>query len=83
MNAMTYFFVCGDNSRQIFQAGKAENLHEKFPYVDIIFGTHNLHRLKDYILLKQNRKKAVIEIEDDEGYVFEGENPVRTSYPAC
>lgn len=63
------------------QSGKADNLHEKFPYVDIIFGTHNLHRLKDYILLKQNRKKAVIEIEEDEGYVFEGENPVRTSYP--
>ncbi len=63
------------------QSGKADNLHKKFPYVDIIFGTHNLHRLKDYILLKQNRKKAVIEIEEDEGYVFEGENPVRTSYP--
>ncbi len=63
------------------QAGKADGLHEKFPYVDIIFGTHNLHKLKDYVLLKQKQKKAVIEIEGDEGVICEGENPVRTSYP--
>ena len=28
------------------QMGKAENLHEKFPYVDIIFGTHNFRAAK-------------------------------------
>lgn len=63
------------------QMGKAENLHEKFPYVDIIFGTHNLGKLKDYILKKIATKKAVIEIEDSEGEISEGENPLRTSYP--
>ena len=63
------------------QMGKAANLHEKFPYVDIIFGTHNLHKLKDYILLKQKRKKALIEIEEDDGCVCEGEQPFRTSFP--
>lgn len=31
------------------QMNKAENLHEKFPYVDIIFGTHNLHNLRQLI----------------------------------
>lgn len=63
------------------QMGKAENLHEKFPYVDIIFGTHNLNKLKDYILLKQSRKKAVIRIEEKEGAICEDEKPLRTSYP--
>ncbi len=63
------------------QMGKAENLHEKFPYVDIIFGTHNLHKLKDYLILKQKQKKPVISVEDDEGIVFEGDKPYRTSYP--
>lgn len=63
------------------QMGKAENLHEKFPYVDIIFGTHNLGKLKDYILKKITTKKAVIEIEDSEGEISEGEKPLRTSYP--
>lgn len=63
------------------QMGKAENLHEKFPYVDIIFGTHNLNKLKDYILLKEKQKKAVIKIEDCDGSVSEDDKPFRTSYP--
>ncbi len=63
------------------QMGKAENLHEKFPYVDIIFGTHNLNKFKDYIVLKQSRKKAIIEIDEREGEVCEDEKPLRTSYP--
>ncbi|MCM1437965.1 MAG: tRNA (N6-isopentenyl adenosine(37)-C2)-methylthiotransferase MiaB [Roseburia sp.] len=63
------------------QMNKADNLHEKFPYVDIIFGTHNLNRLKDYILEKQRRKKAVIEIEECDGSIYEGDRPLRTSYP--
>ena len=63
------------------QMGKAENVKSKFPYVDIIFGTHNLHKLKEMILLKEKQKKAVIQIEDDDGSIFEGDMPYRTSYP--
>jgi tRNA-2-methylthio-N6-dimethylallyladenosine synthase len=63
------------------QMNKAENLHEKFPFVDIIFGTHNLNRLKDLILQKSKQKKAVIEIEDSEGDICEEDHPLRTSYP--
>ncbi len=63
------------------QMGKAENLHEKFPYVDVIFGTHNLNNFKELILKKQKSKKSVIEIKDSEGEIYEGEKPFRTSYP--
>ena len=63
------------------QIGKAETLHEKFPFVDIIFGTHNVGKLKDYVFLKQQRKKPVIEIEQTEGRVDEDCKPLRTSYP--
>jgi tRNA-2-methylthio-N6-dimethylallyladenosine synthase len=66
------------------QMGKAENLHEKFPYVDIIFGTHNLNHLKDLILQKQHAKtrKPLIEIMEKEGEICENEEkPLRTSYP--
>ena len=63
------------------QMGKAENIKSKFPYVDIIFGTHNLHKLKEFILLKEKQKKAVIRIEDDDGTIFEDDTPLRTSYP--
>jgi len=63
------------------QIGKADVLHEKFPYVDIIFGTHNLNKLKDFILKKQKQKKAVIEVVESEGEICEDEKPLRTSYP--
>lgn len=63
------------------QMGKAENLHEKFPFVDVIFGTHNLGKLKDFILKKQTQKKAVIEIPDDDGKVYAELPKLRTSYP--
>ena len=63
------------------QINKADSLHEKFPYVDIIFGTHNLNKLKEYITEKRGRKKPVIEIEQCDGSVFEGDVPLRTSYP--
>lgn len=63
------------------QMGKAENLKSKFPYVDIIFGTHNLHKLKDYILQKEKQKKAVISIEDYDGTIVEVDKPYRTSFP--
>ena len=63
------------------QMGKADNVKSKFPFVDIIFGTHNLHKLKDYILMKEKQKKAVISIEEFDGTIIEGEKPYRTSYP--
>lgn len=63
------------------QIGKATDLHDKFSYVDIIFGTHNLGKLKDYIMKKQSQKKAVIEIPDDDGKVYEETKSLRTSYP--
>ena len=63
------------------QMNKAENLHEKFPYVDIIFGTHNLHNLKGLIEKKLKMRKTLIEIEDSEGEICEDDKPLRTSYP--
>ncbi len=63
------------------QMNKAENLHEKFPYVDIIFGTHNLHNLKELIEKKLNSRKTVIEIENTDGSICEDDSPLRTSYP--
>lgn len=63
------------------QIGKADILHEKFPYVDVIFGTHNLGKLREYVLKKQSQKKAVIEIIEDDGKVYEECPSLRTSYP--
>ncbi len=47
------------------QFGAAEKLHKTFPFVDIIFGTHNLCEFERLLAEKQGRKKALIEIIED------------------
>ncbi|MCD8294189.1 MAG: tRNA (N6-isopentenyl adenosine(37)-C2)-methylthiotransferase MiaB [Clostridia bacterium] len=63
------------------QIGKADILHKKFPYVDIIFGTHNLDNLQSLIEKKLAQKKAVIEVLECDGSVPEDEVMLRSSYP--
>ena len=63
------------------QAHKAEELKKKFPFVDIIFGTHNLDSLQKLIEMKSGRKKSVIDVWEKEGEISEGDEPFRTSYP--
>lgn len=63
------------------QPGKAAELKKKFPFVDIIFGTHNLEELQSLIEQKQSRKKSVIDVWGKEGDVTETDEPFRTSYP--
>lgn len=65
------------------QQGAAEKLRKKFPFVDIVFGTHNLEELGRLIDLKLGRKKAVVEVAEGKMCV-EGEDEdksFRTSYP--
>ncbi len=63
------------------QDGYAKILHEKFPFVDIIFGTHNLENFKDLLTKKLSQKKSVIEVLKHETDVIEGTPKTRTSYP--
>lgn len=63
------------------QAGAAEKLRKKFPFVDIVFGTHNLEEFGALLDRKRGRKKAVVEIPDKEGAVREEDISFRTSYP--
>lgn len=63
------------------QKGYAEKLHEKFPFVDIIFGTHNLEDFEQLFTKKINQKKSVISILDKETPIVEGTPKTRTSFP--
>ena len=60
---------------------KAQLLKEKFPFIDIIFGTHNVAELGALIdALREKRKKQVSvlpERKETEDHI----TPVRTSYP--
>ena len=63
------------------EEGKAQLLKEKFPFIDIIFGTHNVAELGALIdALREKRKKQVSvlpERKETEDHI----TPVRTSYP--
>ena len=63
------------------QKGYAEKLHKEFPFVDIIFGTHNLEKFKVMMEEKAERKKTLIEVEDDNEIIYEGTPKTRSSYP--
>ncbi len=63
------------------QNGAAEKLRKKFPFVDIVFGTHNLDELGALIDRKTGTKKAIIDIWEKEGEINETDNSFRTSFP--
>ena len=63
------------------EKGKTEVLKEKFPFIDIMFGTLNLEDLEKLILRKKSQKKRVIEIREKEGEIVEFTDAYRTSYP--
>jgi tRNA-2-methylthio-N6-dimethylallyladenosine synthase len=63
------------------QPNKADVLHQKFPFVDIIFGTHNLEDFKRLLTKKLSQKKTLIEVIETDGCIYEGTPKKRTSYP--
>ena len=63
------------------QPGAAEKLRKKFPFVDIVFGTHNLEEFGALLDQKAGQKKAVVSIPEKEGPVREEDISYRTSYP--
>lgn len=62
------------------QKGAAEKLKKKFPFVDVIFGTHNLCDFMRLLEEKSGRKKTLIEITEEDS---ESENTpmMRSSFP--
>ncbi|MBR2350133.1 MAG: tRNA (N6-isopentenyl adenosine(37)-C2)-methylthiotransferase MiaB [Clostridia bacterium] len=68
------------------QDGMAEVIATKFPFVDIILGTSNIHLLKEKIeeleLRRQRKRGKIISIDNTEKpEVIENVTPYRTSYP--
>jgi tRNA-2-methylthio-N6-dimethylallyladenosine synthase len=54
------------------QKGIPELIKKKYPHVDIIFGTHNIHRLPELLNNALQGKSTIIEIWDAEGDIIEG-----------
>ncbi len=63
------------------QKDYAQKLIEKFPFIDVIFGTHNLENFKQLLLRRLDGEKHVVEVNENEGSITEGTPRERTSYP--
>ena len=63
------------------EKGKTDVLKNKFPFIDIMFGTLNLEELESLILRKKAEKKRVIQIREEAAQIDEQLTPYRTSYP--
>lgn len=58
--------ICGCMAQE---ENVVKDLMEKHPYVDIVFGTHNLHELQDLILKRDGKQQ--IKVLSCEGKVYE------------
>ncbi|MGN1212507.1 MAG: tRNA (N6-isopentenyl adenosine(37)-C2)-methylthiotransferase MiaB [Christensenellales bacterium] len=56
--------VCGCMAQQ---KEMAEKIYKTFPFVNIVFGTHNSFKFKEYLQNVKQQKKRVYQVVDDDG----------------
>lgn len=61
--------VCGCMMQQ---KGIPQEISKKYPFVDIIFGTHNLHKFPEYLNRVVMNDERVLEIESGSDEIIEG-----------
>lgn len=60
--------VCGCMMQQ---EGMKEEVHKKFPFVDIIIGTHNSYKFPEYLNRALGGERPILEVWDKEGDIVE------------
>ena len=60
--------ICGCMSQA---DGRSELIRKKFPFVDIIFGTHNIHLFRDFIINFNIEHKKITDIWKEDNGIFE------------
>lgn len=69
--------VCGC---MVQQPTVVEKIHQSYPQVDLVFGTHNLHELPKLLEKIEREHAEVYEVWDSEGEIHEG-LPVKRNDP--
>ena len=69
--------VCGC---MVQQPGMAERILRQYRFIDLAFGTHNLHRLPSLLLALLTQKTRVVSVTDEENLIAE-DLPVRRLSP--
>ena len=54
------------------EKGMAAMMKARYPFIDLIYGTHNLYKLPEYVYRVLAEKHPVVEIMDIDGEVVEG-----------
>lgn len=54
------------------QEDVVDHIIKKYRHVDLIFGTHNLHRFPELLYKALNSDKAVADVSSSEGFIAEG-----------
>ncbi len=54
------------------EKGMAAMMKARYPFIDLVYGTHNLYRLPEYIYRVLTEKHPVVEVIDTDGEVVEG-----------
>jgi len=54
------------------EKGMAAMMKARYPFIDLVYGTHNLYRLPEYIYRVLTEKHPVVEVLDIDGEVVEG-----------
>lgn len=61
------------------EEGMAQVMKEKYPFIDLIYGTHNLYRLPEYIYRVLRDRNPVVEVEQMDGEIVEDMPEMRSS----
>ena len=54
------------------EKGMAAMMKARYPFIDLIYGTHNMYRLPEYIYRVLSERRPVVEVLDIDGEVVEG-----------
>ena len=54
------------------EAGMAERMKRMYPFIDLVFGTHNMHRLPEYLFRVLESRRPVVEVLESDGVIAEG-----------
>lgn len=66
--------ICGCMSQA---SGRSDLIRKKFPFVDIIFGTHNIHLFKDFVISFNREHKKITDVWAEANGIFEDVNITR------
>ena len=54
------------------EKGMAATMKKRYPFIDLIYGTHNLYRLPEYLYRVLRDRRPVVEVIETDGEVVEG-----------